>query len=656
MTYYLVFIILASIGFGLCGVWTMHYTGMVAYQFEHVQMRYNISLVIVSGIAAVVLVCLGFFYVGRKVSISEHSYKTKQSLWKISFRTPHKHDLIHCAIGGMVIALGVSTMHYVGMAAVIIHATAQWQIGIVALSVCIAIIVSFVGLLLLLFTEGLYGRLFSCLVIGVAVCSMHYVGMFGVKYYVNAQTIFVSNTNGFTFTAQLTSTISGCIVSFILILHHSIKLHQYRHTNFYKKRYGAIIIIANIFCLLYILFASLSVFMPDGYIAWRTINAFLLLFSFYGLLASILLRYILSWYSINLLAAKESLTWQTFLNSHISEIESPFFLQNIIKYGNITWLACRVYAVFVVLLLMDFVNDMTIAKNKFIFPLIVLLCTLSIILFLYKNTPSSFNDLLYIFGEMKLIAVIILVMLVASVCAHFIISEQTSFAIFYTFLTMIGLTIIAILPIEIVLHKQTENSSKTHGNTLAGCLGDMDSLTLFIKHLNKECAMECLLFIIEQMQFKKHFGTLLMRTQRVSTAGSRQLQTQTNATFVRLNSDTKTSSENGDLGFTFPDDMPLSVAVHHAKNSKDSTSDLEQKVQLCKEAAYKLYQKYMIPYSEFEVNISYVIREPLDDLLRDYDEWMNNKIDEYDLVHVFDGVSAELYELLEGPFIRFCRK
>eukprot|EP01084_Bolivina_argentea_P025600 47604_1 len=334
---YVAFILLASFGFGLCGIWTMHYTGMVAHKFTHVIVTYNVGLVVLSGLAAVILVAIGFFYVGRNVDIGIRNKQINKSIWQIRIRKPDKNDLIHCLIGGMIIATGVGTMHYVGMAAVIIDATQEWIVGIIILSILIAFIVSFVGLLLLLFIDGIYGQCVSCLIIGLAVCVAHYTGMYAVRYYENDNTEWILNMDdrdGFQFTARLISTVSGCISTMILISYHIVKFYHYKNTNVYRKRYGNIIINTNVFGLLYIVFGSFSIFIEEDTFVY-VLNEFFVLFAFYAFLASLLLRYLLAWYSLNLLAAKESLTWQTILNSKLKDIAAEsFFFKNHLKYGN----------------------------------------------------------------------------------------------------------------------------------------------------------------------------------------------------------------------------------------------------------------------------------------------------------------------------------
>lgn len=92
-----------------------------------------------------------------------------------------KSDLLPIIKGGLVAGLGVAAMHYIGMWSMHINADVTWDWGIVLLSVIIAMAVAIVGLCLLSFARGRFTQLIASLVIGLAVCSMHYTGMYGME-------------------------------------------------------------------------------------------------------------------------------------------------------------------------------------------------------------------------------------------------------------------------------------------------------------------------------------------------------------------------------------------------------------------------------------------------------------------------------------------
>jgi NO-binding membrane sensor protein with MHYT domain len=77
--------------------------------------------------------------------------------------------------------LGVAGMHYLGMTAVLMGAFITYDMNIVALSVLIAIVASIAALWLAFNLRGMAQMVGSALVMGIAVCGMHYTGMSAVN-------------------------------------------------------------------------------------------------------------------------------------------------------------------------------------------------------------------------------------------------------------------------------------------------------------------------------------------------------------------------------------------------------------------------------------------------------------------------------------------
>lgn len=80
-------------------------------------------------------------------------------------------------LAGVFMGLGVAGMHYTGMAAMIMPATIHYDTAWVAASAAIAVVASIVALWLAFNLRGRMQMLGSALVMGVAVCGMHYTGM-----------------------------------------------------------------------------------------------------------------------------------------------------------------------------------------------------------------------------------------------------------------------------------------------------------------------------------------------------------------------------------------------------------------------------------------------------------------------------------------------
>lgn len=160
----------SAIALGGGAIWTMHFIGMIAYEMD-MPVGYDPFLTFVSLFIAVVIVGIGLAVVG-----SDH-----KSLPKL-------------LVAGFVTGLGVASMHYAGMAAMIMPADTEYNNLLVAISIVIAIIASMVALWLAFNLTGNLQRLGSAFVMGAAVCGMHYTGMAGMTMVPNGSQVSIDST------------------------------------------------------------------------------------------------------------------------------------------------------------------------------------------------------------------------------------------------------------------------------------------------------------------------------------------------------------------------------------------------------------------------------------------------------------------------------
>ena len=80
-------------------------------------------------------------------------------------------------LGGLIIGLGVASMHYLGMAAIRVQDSLTYNPALVAASVVIAVIAGTAALWAALRLDTLWSTLIASLIMGVAVSGMHYTGM-----------------------------------------------------------------------------------------------------------------------------------------------------------------------------------------------------------------------------------------------------------------------------------------------------------------------------------------------------------------------------------------------------------------------------------------------------------------------------------------------
>jgi NO-binding membrane sensor protein with MHYT domain len=146
-------VVMAGTAMGGGAIWAMHFIAMLACQMG-IPVTYDITLTVLSALIAIASCSLGLGIAG----IGIFSWSK------------------------LVTAGSFMGMHYTGMAAMRMPAVTHYDTGIVALSVVIAIVASIAALWLAFNLRGWAQMLGSALVMGVAVCGMHYTGMYAASF------------------------------------------------------------------------------------------------------------------------------------------------------------------------------------------------------------------------------------------------------------------------------------------------------------------------------------------------------------------------------------------------------------------------------------------------------------------------------------------
>lgn len=141
------------------GIWSMHFIGMLAMRMP-MEMSYHLELTLVSLLAAILAATLAI-----NIAVAGPTLSPKR-----------------LTIATILLSSGVVTMHYIGMAALMVHNGIVWNIPRIILSVVIALLASGVGLWLafslrLNSKRVLLCRIASALAMGIAIAAMHYTGM-----------------------------------------------------------------------------------------------------------------------------------------------------------------------------------------------------------------------------------------------------------------------------------------------------------------------------------------------------------------------------------------------------------------------------------------------------------------------------------------------
>jgi NO-binding membrane sensor protein with MHYT domain len=151
-------LLLAAVSIGGTGIWLMHFMAMLGFDVPDSVVRYDVPLTALSALLAVVIVAAGLFTVG--------------------FGRPSIAKII---LGGTFTGLGVATMHYTGMAAMHTGGIVTYDQTLVILSVIIAVVASMVALWFAVVISGPSATVGAALLMGLAVCSMHYTAMAAVR-------------------------------------------------------------------------------------------------------------------------------------------------------------------------------------------------------------------------------------------------------------------------------------------------------------------------------------------------------------------------------------------------------------------------------------------------------------------------------------------
>ncbi|MEC4019461.1 MHYT domain-containing protein [Streptomyces sp. H27-D2] len=145
------------------GIWTMHFIAMMGFTAHGVRIGYDARITFASLAVAILVVGIGVFIVG------------------------YRGRTVPALIGaGVITGLGVAAMHYLGMAGMRMPGHLTYAPVTVALSVAIAVVAATAALWFAISVKGVGPALGASLIMGVAVCGMHYVGMAALSVHAHA--------------------------------------------------------------------------------------------------------------------------------------------------------------------------------------------------------------------------------------------------------------------------------------------------------------------------------------------------------------------------------------------------------------------------------------------------------------------------------------
>ena len=152
------------------GIWSMHFIGMLSMQMP--MMSYDLWLTLAS---------LGVAVVASATALNIAVAGKKLSPFRLIFATA-------------ILSAGVVSMHYIGMAALMLDGSIIWDRRLVGLSVVIAVVASGTALWLAFRLrdkrKGVFiDRIIAAFVMAAAICAMHYTGMSAAQFQEMAHTL-----------------------------------------------------------------------------------------------------------------------------------------------------------------------------------------------------------------------------------------------------------------------------------------------------------------------------------------------------------------------------------------------------------------------------------------------------------------------------------
>lgn len=147
-------LVLGAASIGGTGIWVMHFIGMLGFSVQDTVIRYSVPKTLTSLVLAIVVVGIGMSIAGRR-----------------------KGSVAGLVTGGVITGSGVAIMHYMGMAAMSLRGTVEYDPLKVTLSVVIAVVAATAALWAALNVTGFAATTGAALIMGIAVSGMHYTGM-----------------------------------------------------------------------------------------------------------------------------------------------------------------------------------------------------------------------------------------------------------------------------------------------------------------------------------------------------------------------------------------------------------------------------------------------------------------------------------------------
>jgi diguanylate cyclase (GGDEF)-like protein len=160
------------------GIWSMHFIGMSAISLPFA-VGFDYLITALSWVAAVLVSVIALY-------VASYSQLT----------------IARLTLGSLTMGAGICTMHYTGMASLDLAPGIQWDWFLIVVSAAIAVTASAVALLIFFKLRDFKGsaernwQLVAALVMGAAICGMHYTGMAAAGFAENSVCLSADQLSG----------------------------------------------------------------------------------------------------------------------------------------------------------------------------------------------------------------------------------------------------------------------------------------------------------------------------------------------------------------------------------------------------------------------------------------------------------------------------
>ncbi len=139
-------------------IWSMHFVAMLAVHLPII-IRYDLLMTLISGLVSVLMTAVALLI----VSTGAYSFK-------------------RIVVAGIIMGLGISSMHYVGMAAIRGNCNISYSTLWVVISIGIGMAASTASLRTAMALHGVWRRIVAALVMGISISGVHYTSMAGTTF------------------------------------------------------------------------------------------------------------------------------------------------------------------------------------------------------------------------------------------------------------------------------------------------------------------------------------------------------------------------------------------------------------------------------------------------------------------------------------------